>query len=90
MIMSTTDPQFVAEGEAAGEINLRPLIRANESGIRYYVETLLGERMSRAIGRENLGKIRLIFRGSPFDDLMVYVEGPDDLKAKVEEAFRKP
>jgi hypothetical protein len=44
--------------------------------------------MTRAIGRENLDRVTLTFQGSAVDDLTVYVEGPDDLRTKVEEALR--
>ncbi len=70
------------------EINLDDFLKANESEIRWQVESLVLERVTRAIGRDNLGKVTLTFQGSPFDDLAVHVEGPDDLKARVEEALR--
>jgi hypothetical protein len=69
-------------------IHLDAFLRANESEIRWQVESLVLERVTRAIGRENLGKITLTFQGSILDDLAVQVEGPDDLLAKVEEALR--
>jgi hypothetical protein len=90
ILMNELDTAASTKSEANDEINLRPLIRANESGIRWYVGTIIRERMIQAIGEENLGKVALYFSGSPLDDLTVYVEGPTDLKAKVEEALRKP
>ena len=65
-------------------INLDEFLRANESEIRWKVESLVLERVTRAIGRENLGKVTLTFQGSAFDDMAVRavrIEGPDDLKA---------
>ena len=70
------------------EIHLDDFLRANESEIRWQVESLVLERVTRAIGRENLGKVTLTFQGSAFDDMAVRIEGPDDLKAKVEKALR--
>jgi hypothetical protein len=70
------------------EIHLDEFLRANESEIRWQVESLVLERVTRAIGRENLGKVTLTFQGSVLDDMAVHVEGPDDLLAKVGEALR--
>ncbi len=70
------------------EINLDEFLRANESEIRWQVESLVLQRITQAIGRENLGKVTLSFQGSVLDDLAMSIEGPEDLKAKVEEAFR--
>ena len=70
-------------------INLDGFLRANESQIRWQVESLVLDQVTRAIGRDNLGKITLIFEGSALNDLAVHVEGPDDLKSKVEAALRK-
>ena len=44
------------------------------------------QQVTQAIGRENLVKVTLTFEGSALDDLAVHVEGPEDLKAKIEEA----
>jgi hypothetical protein len=70
------------------EIHLDEFLRANESEIRWQVESLVLERLTRAIGRENLGKVTLTFQGSVLDDMAVQVEGPDDLLVKVGEALR--
>ncbi len=70
-------------------INLDEFLRANESQIRWQVESLVLEQVTRAIGRDNLGKVTLIFEGSALDDLAVHVEGPDDLKDKIEAALGK-
>ncbi|MGO8903224.1 MAG: hypothetical protein ACLQU5_33540 [Isosphaeraceae bacterium] len=72
------------------EIDLEEFLKANESEIRWKVESLVLDQVTRAIGRENLGKVSLTFQGSTLDDLAVHVEGPDDLKAKIEEALLKP
>jgi hypothetical protein len=72
------------------EIDLGQFLRANESAIRWQVESLVLRQVTQAIGRENLGKVTLAFQGSTLDDLAVHVEGPDDLKAKIEEALRNP
>ena len=71
------------------EIKLHDFLRANESEIRWTVESLVLAQVTRAIGRENLGKVMLTFQGSALDELAVQVEGPEDLKAKIEDAFRK-
>jgi hypothetical protein len=71
------------------EINLYDFLTANESEIRWTVESLVLAQVTRAIGRENLGKVMLTFQGSALDELAVQVEGPEDLKAKIEDAFRK-
>jgi hypothetical protein len=72
------------------EINLDDFLRANESEIRWQVESLVREQVTRAIGQENLGKVALTFQGSTLDDMAVHVEGPDDLKVKIEAALRRP
>jgi len=72
------------------EIDLEEFLKANESEIRWKVESLVLDQVTRAIGRENLGKVSLTFQGSTLDDMAVHVEGPDDLKAKIEEALLKP
>jgi hypothetical protein len=72
------------------EIALDNFLRANESAIRWQVESLVLQQVTEAIGRDNLGKITLTFEGSTLDDLAVHVEGPADLKAKIEEALRNP
>ena len=88
--MKEFDTSAIPEYDTIDEINLRPFIRANESGIRWYIGTIIRERMIQAIGRENLDQVTVSFWGSPLDDPTVFVEGPADLKAKVEEALRKP
>jgi hypothetical protein len=70
-------------------INLDEFLRANESQIRWQIESLVLEQVTRAIGRDNLGKVTLIFEGSALDDLAVHVEGPEDLKGKIEAALGK-
>jgi hypothetical protein len=70
-------------------INLDEFLRANESQIRWQVESLVLEQVTRAIGRDNLGKVTLIFEGSALDDLAVHVEGPEELKGKIEAALGK-
>jgi len=77
------------EGDAMEGINLDGFLRANESQIRWQVESLVLDQVTRAIGRDNLGKVTLIFEGSALDDLAVHVEGPDDLKSKIEAALCK-
>jgi hypothetical protein len=90
MAMSELMPEAPADDREVEGIDLRNFLRANESEIRWVVESLIVSQMTRAIGRDNLGKINLIFDGSFVGNLTVYVEGPADLKAKVEEALRKP
>ena len=60
-------------------INLGEFLRANESQIRWQVESLVLDQVTRAIGQDNLGKVTLIVEGSALDDLAVHIEGPDDL-----------
>ena len=52
-------------------INLEGFLRANESQIRWRAESLVLEQVTRAIGRDNLEKVTLIFEGSALDDLAV-------------------
>ncbi|MGC8644007.1 MAG: hypothetical protein ACP5XB_29460 [Isosphaeraceae bacterium] len=73
-----------------GEINLGEFLKANEFEIRWKVESLVLHQVTRAIGQENLGKVSLTLQGSSLDDLVLQVEGPDELKAKIEEALLKP
>jgi hypothetical protein len=70
-------------------INLDEFLRANESQIRWQVESLVLKQVTRAIGRDNIGKVTLIFEGSALDDLAVHVEGPEELKGKIEAALGK-
>ena len=72
------------------EIDLQKFLKANESEIRWAVESLILDQVTRAIGHENLGKVSLTLQGSTFDDLAIHVEGPDDLRSKIEEALLKP
>ncbi len=72
------------------EIDLEEFLKANESEIRWKVESLVLDQVTRTIGRENLGTVSLTFQGSTLDHLAVHIEGPDDLKAKIEEALLKP
>jgi hypothetical protein len=90
ILMNQPDTTASAEPEAISEIYLRPFVRANESRIRYYIGSLIHQRMIEAIGEENLDKVRLYFQGSTLDDPIVLVEGPADLRAKIEEALREP
>jgi hypothetical protein len=71
------------------EICLHDFLRANESEIRWTVESLVLDQVTRAIGRENLGKVMLTFQGSALDEFAMQVEGPEELKSKIEDAFRK-
>jgi hypothetical protein len=77
-------------GDEMDEIALDNFLRANESALRWQVESLVLQQVTQAIGRENLVKVTLTFEGSALDDLAVHVDGPDDLKAKIEEALRNP
>ncbi len=80
--------EIFQEGDARYEINLDEFLKANESRIRWHVDSLVRERAAQAIGRENLAKVTLTLWGDSLDDLAVQVEGPDELKAKIEQAFR--
>jgi hypothetical protein len=77
------------EGDAMDGINLEGFLRANESEIRWQVETLVLEQVTKVIGRENLGRVALTFQGSHSGDLAVQVEAPDDIKAKIQSALLK-
>jgi hypothetical protein len=79
-----------SEARTLDGVHLGAFLQANEPAIRWQIESLILEQMIRAIGRENLDRVKLIFEGSFLGDLTVYVEGPPDLKAKVEEALRTP
>jgi hypothetical protein len=91
--MSPSDLEVSATTTAAGDtqdaISLDGFLKANESQIRWAVELLVLGRVTEAIGQENLGKVRLSFQGSTLGDWAVHVEGPDDLKARIEEALGK-
>jgi len=71
------------------EINLEQFLKANEAQIRWMVESLVLGRVTEAIGQDNLDKVALSFQGSGPGDWAVHVEGPDHLKARIEEALRK-
>jgi hypothetical protein len=71
------------------EINLDQFLKSNESQIRWAVESLVLERVTEAIGQDNLPKVALSFQGSSPGDWAVHVEGPDHLKARIQEALRK-
>ena len=90
ILMNESEKEASAEGDVTDEINLDDFLRANESAIRWQVESLVLQQVTQAIGRENLGKVTLTFQGSTLDDFAVHVEGPGDLKAKIEEALRNP
>ena len=90
IVMNQVATQSPPEAEAPEGIHLRDFFRANESEIRSLVESLIQMQVSEAIGCENVSRVNLIFEGSFLGDLTVYVEGPPDLKAKVEAALRKP
>ncbi|HMF37459.1 MAG TPA: hypothetical protein VKF17_12495 [Isosphaeraceae bacterium] len=90
ILRNESEKEASAEGDVIDEVNLNDFLRANESAILWQVESLVLQQVTRAIGRENLEKISLTFQGSFPDDLAVHVEGPPDLKAKVEEALRAP
>ncbi len=84
------DELEVKEGGTMDEIDLEEFLKANESEIRWKVESLILDHVTRVIGQENLGKVHLTFQGSALDDLALLVEGPEELKAKIEEALLKP
>jgi hypothetical protein len=46
------------------------------------------QRVANLIGHENLSKVTLTFSGTDPENLKMHVEGPDDLKVKIEEALR--
>jgi hypothetical protein len=52
------------------------------------MENIARQRVTEAVGHENMSKIALTFIETDLDDLKMHVEGPDDLKAKIEEALR--
>jgi hypothetical protein len=87
ILMNKLDTDAYAEGDATDRISLDEFLRANESEIRWQVESLVLEQVTRAIGRENLDKVTLTFQGSALDNLAVHVEGPDDLRARIEVAL---
>jgi hypothetical protein len=71
------------------EINLDRFLKANESQIRWAVESLVLGRVTEAIGQDNLREVTLSLQGSTPGHWAVRVEGPDHLKARIEEALRK-
>jgi hypothetical protein len=77
-------------GGLMDEIDLEGFLRANESELRWRVETLVLDQLTRVIGREDLAKVTLSFRGSALDNLALCVEASDDLKARIQEALLGP
>ncbi len=71
------------------EINLDQFLKANESQLRWAVESLVLGRVAEAIGQDHLREITLSLHGSTPGEWAVRVEGPDHLKARIEEALRK-
>jgi hypothetical protein len=67
---------------------LNGYLRENEDSIRSEKEDLARERVAAVIGRENLSKVTLTFSGADLEHLTMNVEGPDELKARIEEALR--
>jgi hypothetical protein len=87
--MSASNSEALEKGDAMDEINLDKFLKANESQIRWVVELLVLGRVTEAIGQDNLRKVTLSLQGSTPCDWTVRVEGPDHLKARIEEALRK-
>jgi hypothetical protein len=85
--MNKLNTEAYADGDVSDGISLAGFLKANESEIRWLVESLVLERVTRAIGRENLEKVTLTFQGSALDDIAVHVDGPDEFKAKIEVAL---
>ena len=71
-----------------GENMLDEYLRENQDSIRSEMEEIARRRIADAIGHENLSKVSLRFSGTDLEDLKLHVDGPDDLKAKIEEALR--
>src|SRR5439155_10827269 len=88
-LMNKSGTEASVEGDAMDEINLEEFLKANESQIRWAVESLVLGRVTEAIGQDNLRKVTLSLQGSTPGDWAVHVEGPDYLKARIEEALRK-
>ena len=74
--------------EFDGENMFDEYLRENRDSIRREMEEIARQRVADAIGHENLSKVTLSFSGSDLEDLKMHVDGPDDLKIKIEEALR--
>jgi hypothetical protein len=88
--MSVFDPEAPAEADAMDVIDLDKFLKANASQIRWAVESLVLGRVTEAIGQDNLPKVTLSLQESTPGNWAVHVEGPDYLKARIEEALRTP
>ena len=74
--------------EFDGEDMLDEYLRENRDSIGSKMEEIARQRVADAIGHENLSKVTLSFSGSDLKDLKMHVNGPDELKAKIEESLR--
>ena len=82
MIMSEAVKEASSEVAEFDGIHLGDFLQANEAQIRGVVETLLVQHLTRAIGREDLGKVNLIFEGSFLGDLTVYIKAHQSSKPR--------
>lgn len=71
-----------------GENMLDDYLRENRDSIRSQMEEISRRRVADVIGDENLSKVTLTFSGTGLENVKLHVDGPDDLKAKIEEALR--
>jgi hypothetical protein len=62
--------------------------RENQDSIRSEMEAIARQRVAIVIGHENLSKATLTFSEADLKNLKMQLEGPNDLKAKIEEALR--
>lgn len=62
-------------------------LRDNQDSIRSEMENIARQRIADVIGPENMSKVTVTFTGTDLEDLKMHVEGPDDLKVKIEEAL---
>ena len=90
ILRNESEKEASAEGVVMDEINLDDFLRANESRDPLASRVACATASHPGDRSESLGKVTLTFQGSTLDDFAVHVEGPGDLKAKIEEALRNP
>jgi hypothetical protein len=74
--------------EFDGDNLLNDYLRENQDSIRSQMEEIARQRVADVIGYENMSKLTLRFSGTDPENLQMHVDGPDELKARIEEALR--
>jgi hypothetical protein len=71
-----------------GESLLDDYLRENQDSIRSQIEETFRQRVAEVIGLENMSKVTLSFSGTDLENLQMHVNGPDELRHKIEGALR--